>query len=197
MTVRRVSAKHQYVGLAADTKPTTGIPFGSTFLVLDEGVEYVYDGAAWRAQPDASGWRRASKSHNLTGDNADLFTVTGKVAIWLLTGEVTTIVATTTTYAMRVKTSGEAIFPATTITTDAVGTMYLFGGDNTVVLNNAGTPITRVGFLDSAGPVSPIIVGLAAGSCIIESDLDAAGTGVILWTLLWMPLSAGASLVAA
>lgn len=143
------------------------------------------------------GYGPVTKSHNLTSDNADLFTVTGKVAITLLTGEVTTIVATTTTYAMRVKTSNEAIFPATTITTDAAGTMYLFGGDNTVVLNNAGTPITKVGFLDGAGPIAPIIVGLGSGSITIESDLDGAGTGVIKWTLFYWPLEAGASVVAA
>jgi hypothetical protein len=147
--------------------------------------------------PAISDVRHVTKSHNLTGDNTDLFTVTGKVAIVLLTGEVTTIVATTTTYAMRVKTSNEAIFPATTITTDAAGTMYLFGGDNTVVLNNAGTPITKVGFLDSAGPISPIIVGLAAGSLTIESDLDGAGTGVIRWDVLWYPVVPGSTLVAA
>lgn len=141
--------------------------------------------------------RLATKSHNIATDNVDLFTVTGKNAILLLTGEVTTVVATTTTYAMRVKTTNEAIFPATTITSDAAGTMYLFGGDNTVVLNNAGTPITRVGFLDSAGPVSPLILGLAGGSLILQSDLDAAGTGVIRWDILYRPLEAGASIVAA
>lgn len=138
-----------------------------------------------------------TKSHNLATDNVDLFTVTGKVAITLITGEVTTVVGGAATYAMRVKTTTEAIFPATTIDTDAVGTMYLFGGDNTVALNNGGTPITRVAFLDSAGPVSALVVGLAAGSLTIESDLDAADTGVILWTLYYVPLSAGASVVAA
>ena len=139
---------------------------------------------------------KVTKSHNLTTDNADLFTVTGKVLMTLLTGEVTTIVAVTTTYAMRVKTSNEAIFPALTITTDAAGTMYLFGGDNTVVPNNAGTPITRVGFLDGAGPLSPMVIGLTGGSCILQSDLDGAGTGVIRWDLWYLPLESGASVVA-
>lgn len=140
---------------------------------------------------------KVTKAHNLATDNVDLFTVTGKVLITLLIGEVTTVVATTTTYAMRVKTSNEAIFAATTITTDADDTMYLFGGDPTVVLNNGGTPVTRVAFLDGAGPHSPIVVGLAGGSCVIESDLDAAGTGVISWSLWYHPLEASASVVAA
>jgi len=139
---------------------------------------------------------KVTKTHNLTTDNTDLFTVTGKVLMTLLTGEITTIVATTTTYAMRIKTSAEVIFPATTITTDADNTMYLFGGDNTVVLNNAGTPITRVGFLDSAGPLTPMVIGLAGGSDIIESDTSGAGTGVVVWSMWYLPLEAGASVVA-
>lgn len=140
---------------------------------------------------------KVSKSHNIATDNVDLFTVTGKCLITLLAGEVTTVIATTTTYAMRVKTTNEAIFAATTITTDADDTMYLFGGDPTVALNNGGTPVTRVGFLDSAGPVSPLVVGLSGGTLTIESDLDGAGTGVIAWDLFYLPLETGASIVAA
>lgn len=143
------------------------------------------------------GWK-VSKSHNLATDNVDLFTVTGKVAIMLLTGEVTTVVGGACTYAMRVKTTNEVIFAATTIDSDAAGTMYLFGGDPTVVLNNAGTPTTRVAFLDSAnGMPSPLVVGKAGGSLTIESDLDAADTGVVAWTLYYLPLEAGASVAAA
>lgn len=134
---------------------------------------------------------RVTKSHNIATDNVDLFTITGKVKINLLIGEVTTVLATTTSYAMRIKTTTEAIFAATTVTSDAVGTMYLFGGDPTVALNNAGTPVTRVGFLDSAGPHSPLIVGLVGGTCIIESDLNGAGTGVVRWDLWYEPLVSG------
>lgn len=140
---------------------------------------------------------KVTKSHNLATDNIDLFTVTGKCAIRLLTGEVTTVIGDAATYAMRVKTTTEPIFAATTIDTDAAGTMYLFGGDPTVVLNNAGTPVTRVGFVDGAGPVSPLVVGLTGGSLTIESDLDAADTGVIRWDLFYLPLEDGASIVAA
>jgi len=140
---------------------------------------------------------KITKPHDLSTDNDDLFDVTGTCMITMLYGEVTTVVATTTTYAMRVKTSGEAIFAATTITTDAEGTMYLFSGDPTVVLNNAGTPTTTVAFLDgAAGAISPLIVGNSGGSAVIESDLDGAGTGVIAWSLFYLPLEAGASIAA-
>ena len=140
----------------------------------------------------------AIKSHNLTSDNADLFTVTGKIAMTLLHGEVTTgSIATTTTYQMRIKTTGEVLFTALTITTDVVATMYMHGGDNTVTMGNGATPITRVGFLDGAGPLSPMIIGLTGGTATIESDLDGAGTGIIKWWLHWWPLEAGANVVAA
>lgn len=140
----------------------------------------------------------AFKDHNIATDNVDLFTIDGMIAITLLVGQVTTVLATTTTYAMRVKTTNEAIFPATTITSDAAHTLYLFGGDPTVALNNAGTPTTRVGFLDGAGPHSPIIIGLTPGtSNIIQSDLDGAGTGVIRWHLWWEPVIPGSTLLAA
>ena len=141
------------------------------------------------------GWRVA-KSHDLSTNNADLITVTGKVAITLLTGEVTTVVGGACTYAMRVKTTNEAIFAATTIDTDAVGTMYLFSGDPTVVLNNTGPATTRVAFIDGRQQ-SPLIVGLSGGSLVIQSDLDAADTGVVAWTLYYQPLESGAYVAAA
>jgi hypothetical protein len=138
---------------------------------------------------------KVTTTHNLTTDNQVLFTITGKVAITLLVGEVTTILATTTGYQIRVKTTGEALFSSTTITDDAAGTMYMLSGDNTVVLNNAGTPITRIAFLDGAGPLTPIIVGLTGGSLQLESDLNATGTGIIRWDLFYYPLEPGALIV--
>ncbi len=140
---------------------------------------------------------KVTKAHTMTTDNLDLFSVVGKNMITMLTGEVTTIIATTTTYVMRVKTTNEPIFSATTITTAAAGTMYLFGGDCTIALNNAGTITTRVASLDTSGPLSPIVVGKTSGTAItIESDLNATGTGTIRWDMWWWPLEAGASIVA-
>lgn len=51
MTVVLLGAARRYVGLAGDTKPTTGVPAGSQFYATDTGVEYVYTGAAWVAAP--------------------------------------------------------------------------------------------------------------------------------------------------
>lgn len=47
MTVTLIGAAQRYVGVAADTKPTTGVSPGATFLERDTGRTYVYDGAAW------------------------------------------------------------------------------------------------------------------------------------------------------
>lgn len=139
----------------------------------------------------------AYKDHNLATDNVDLFTIDGMIAITLMIGQVTTIVATTTTYQLRVKTTNEALVTATTITTDAAKTLYFLPGDNTTSFNNGGTPITRVAFID-AGWHNLIVVGDSLGtSNIIQSDLDAAGTGVIRWHLWWEPVIPGSTLIAA
>lgn len=47
MTVTRISTPHEYVGVAADTKPTTGVPAGSKFYERDTGHVFIWDGTAW------------------------------------------------------------------------------------------------------------------------------------------------------
>ena len=47
MTVTRIVTPHHYVGVAADTKPTTGVPEGSLFFVRDTGLTFIWDGTAW------------------------------------------------------------------------------------------------------------------------------------------------------
>lgn len=46
MAVTQTSA-YQYVGLAGDDKPTTGVITGSRFIETDTGAEYIFDGSAW------------------------------------------------------------------------------------------------------------------------------------------------------
>lgn len=46
MTVYLITNIHRYVGLAADVKPTTGVPVGSRFLQADTPSEYIHIGAA-------------------------------------------------------------------------------------------------------------------------------------------------------
>lgn len=137
------------------------------------------------------------KDHNLATDNVDLFTINGMVAITLLIGQVTTVIGGAATYTMRVKTTNEALVVATTIDTDAAGTLYMLPGDPTTNFNNGGTPSTKVAFID-AGWHNLIVVGASVGTTnIIQSDLDAADTGVIRWHLWWEPVIPGSTLIAA
>ena len=126
----------------------------------------------------------------------DLFTITGKVKISLIEGEVTTVVATTTTMKLRVKTDNVDLCAATTITADADGTHYLFTGVASETLNGGITPVLRVGY-GANGNITPVVIGDASGTATLEHVLDGAGTGAVLWTLYYMPLEAGASVAAA
>jgi len=47
MTVTKLAVIDTYIGLAADTKPTTGVRAGSKFFERDTGLEYAYDGTTW------------------------------------------------------------------------------------------------------------------------------------------------------
>lgn len=166
---------------------------------LAETLAYIQDSIRAPAGAFVPGYGyKVTKSHNLTGDNVDLFTVTGMVMATLIIGEVTTVVATTTTYLLRIKTDNVNLCAATTITADADGTMYLVTGDPAVILSGTGsTPVIRQAFAAGGFPHYEMVLGNAGGSCVIESDTSGAGTGVILWTMYYYPLETSAAIVAA
>lgn len=144
-----------------------------------------------------------TKTGDLASDPDNLFTVTGTVQINLLYGEVTVVVATTTTLLLELSTA-VAMCAATTITSDGVGTMYVLSGDAGAVLNCtlAATDAPVVGLASLAGgPLAPMIVGLSPAdvnaTATIRHQLDGAGTGSIQWRLWYTPLSPGARVVAA
>ena len=125
----------------------------------------------------------------------DMFDVTGTVRIDLIYGVVTTVVATTTTILFRRETGTVDMCAATTITTDAVGTMYMWSGDPGEVLSGAGAPV--IGFATTQDDAqNKCIFGLSGASEVIEAVLDGAGTGVIRWHLFYTPLEVGAKVVA-
>src|SRR3990170_570312 len=78
----------------------------------------------------------------------DLFTVTGEVLITLLYGIVTGVGdGGATTIKLNEKTSSIDLCAATTVTSDAVGEVYLVTGDPTIIMNGTGsTPTLKVGF---------------------------------------------------
>lgn len=140
-----------------------------------------------------------------TGD--DLFTVTGKVMVTLVTGEVTNAIGSgVNDYKLRIKTDNVDLCLATDISSDAIGTMYVVSGQALAPLNGAATPAVKVARLtaehdstvDRTPALAPMIVGLSGGSCTIQS-LHTAGdsTDAIDWILYYWPLEANAVVAAA
>lgn len=144
---------------------------------------------------------RVTKTSNLAdGAGTDaLFTVTGRCLITHLSGEVTTVIGGAATMKLTDTTNTVDLCAATTIDTDAVGTMYALPSLSAQILNGTGgTPVV--------GSV-PNIAGIAYGAGQIIGDvqapltishiLDAADTGAVDWVLYYKPLTAASSIVAA
>lgn len=143
------------------------------------------------------GWKVTKVSDMADGAGTDnLFTVTGRCLITSLTGEVTTVIGTTTTMKLTDTTNSVDLCAATTITSDAVGTMYALGGVKADVLNGGIAPV--VGSISFAnGSFTPVIVGDVQAPLTIAHVLDGAGTGAVTWTLFYKPLVASATVAAA
>jgi len=127
----------------------------------------------------------------------DLFTVTGKNLITLMHGEMTTVEAAATgslTIALNMKANSVDLVAATSVYEDAAGTLYMVSGDKTDTLNAGETP--TVDHASTQVAHSPFIVD---GDVIELTSLPGGGTsdGEILWTIYYVPLEAGAGIVAA
>jgi len=139
---------------------------------------------------------KVTKDCSLAAANDDLFTVTGKVLITLLTGQVeSAALSGAESFQLRVKTSNEPLCAATTLDTDADGTMYVVTGDVGVALNGGDAPTANV-TNGSGVPLMPLVVGQAGGTLTIESNTTGNG-GTIAWSLFYIPLEASASVAAA
>ncbi len=151
---------------------------------------------------------RIDKSSSLAADD-DLFTVVGQVRINLLMGEVTTVTdGGASTVLLNEKAGSIPLCAATTITSDAEGELYVLTGQPEALLNGGGIPVLKVGMAtalhdsttDRAPVISPIIFGLGAGvlgSLIIETTETGDDTGVVLWSLFYIPMEDGAYVEAA
>lgn len=129
----------------------------------------------------------------------DLFTVTGRVLITSLTGEVTTVIGGAATMKLRDTTNSVDLCAATTIDTDAVGTMYALTNIAASILNGTGmTPVIgSIPNLTGSTNVFVRVVGDAQAPLTISHVLDAADTGAVTWTLSYWPLVSGATVAAA
>lgn len=146
------------------------------------------------------GFRVTKTSSMADGAGTDaLFTVTGRCLVTHLSGEVTTVIGTTTTMKLRDTTNSVDLCAATTITTDAVGTMYSLTSISTNILNGTGaTPVIgSVPNITGALPHPDLIIGDVQAPLTISHVLDGAGTGAVAWVLYYKPLTATSSIVAA
>jgi membrane protease subunit (stomatin/prohibitin family) len=148
-------------------------------------------------QTGALGYRVTKTENVNTATGVDLFTVTGKVLLTLLTGEVTNALdAAVTDYKLRIKTDNIDLCAASDISSDAVGTLYSLTGDATDTLVTAAEGIKHVDHSDSG--IANRVIGLAGGSCVIQSNRTAGASGdEIVWTAFYIPLEAGASVASA
>ncbi len=129
----------------------------------------------------------------------NLFTVTGRVLITSLTGEVTTVIGGAATLKLTDTTNSVDLCAATTIDTDAVGTMYALTSIAASILNGTGmTPVIgSIPNLTGSNHLDVRIVGDAQAPLTIAQVLDAADTGAITWRLTYIPLISGATVAAA
>lgn len=144
---------------------------------------------------------RVTKVSNLA-DGAgtdDLFTVTGRCLITHFSGEVTTVIGGAATLKIRDITNSVDLCAATTIDTDAVGTMYSLTSITANILNGTGaTPVIgSVPNITGALPMPMAIVGDVQAALTLSQVLDAADTGAITWVLYYKPLTAVSSITAA
>jgi hypothetical protein len=145
---------------------------------------------------------KVSKTENInTATGVDLFTVTGKVLIKIWTGEVTNAFnASPTDYKLRVKTANSDLCAATNLASAVVGYCWSLSGDAGLTLltgSSYAVSVTNTADNNAIG-MADRIVGLAGGSCILQSLRTAGASGdELVHTIFYQPLESGASVVAA
>jgi len=145
--------------------------------------------------PNAAGGAIVTKSISPTAATVDLFTVAGNVKVLELFGRVTTAMdATATTikpvFDATVTAAVADLGAAATVTSDALGTLYsIVGVAATATTEVAATYLLPASKLPAEGIILP------AGK--IQMTGSAINAGVIQWTVAYVPMSAGASIVAA
>lgn len=145
---------------------------------------------------------RITKTENVnTATGVDLFTVTGKVLIRLWTLEVTNALHTTVNdYKLRIKTDNVDLCAAGDLSSAAVGYMTQLNSDaGDTILAGTSYAVSAVKTSDTNGKgFADRIVGLAGGSCTLQSLRTAGASGdEIIHVMFYMPLEASAAVVAA
>lgn len=141
---------------------------------------------------------KVEKSLSPTAATVPIFTVDGgKVLVTSIIGEVTTVMSATATslslsHDPTVGTAG-ALAAATVVTSDEAGTLYGVFGVAAAVMSAQSAAGTEVPVAAYAQAGHPIV--LAAGA--LSQVGTAVNTGVVKWTLTYIPLDDNASVSAA
>lgn len=142
MAVKLIATIQRFVGLAADTKPTS-VPIGSTFLEYDTRATFItYDGTNWVSYQEDMGEKSVVTGAAVMSDALTVFTITGgpvEMKTWLsicITGNN----ATASTFQLAVN---PTVGAASTIT----------GASATLANATAGTIINPVGNALATAPV--------------------------------------------
>lgn len=149
---------------------------------------------------DGLGYKVTKVEDVNTATSDDLFTLTGKVAIRLWTGEVTNALgAAVTDYQITLTTLAGVLVAAGNIASSIVGHMFLLNGDaGSTSLNTSTSAVSVGGVADANTSFGPLVVGKAGGSDVIKSVRTAGdASDAIRHDVFYMPLESSASLVAA
>ncbi len=135
---------------------------------------------------------RVTKTGDVATSIDGLFTVTGKNLVTLMIGEVTSVIATTTSLQIISSVGSRTWCASTDIVTEIAGTLYVVTGDPDDVLtgnaaNVVGTATVKTG----------IRTDVLVNDNEIRQSINGEGTGTIEWTLYYMPLEDDAEITAA
>lgn len=142
---------------------------------------------------------RVEKTLGCAADG-NIFNTYGRILIKLLIGQATAAEATgATTIQLQEERNTVNLCAATTVTGDAIGTMYRLTGDPAVILcGTANVPVIDASGLLSALQHADMIIGRPLTTDAIQLvETGNSATLIINWVVYYIPLEEGAWLEAA
>jgi hypothetical protein len=200
MAIVNENVIRRFIGLSSDTKPTIGVPYGSTFYEYNTGLWFIcYDGVSWAPLKNAGEAGLVSKT---SGGPAHTHLVTGTLFNWYGSIEIQSIIGRIT-----VDTEAAANTCKLSMVADALGAVDLCATKDLNHLH-AGTLIHIDGTLANA-MIAADAVGVSVAqatklmaTCVTSGTITvtfgtAAKDGEIVWEVRYVPLSIGGRIVAA
>ena len=169
--------------------PGNTVPLAAAIRAIYNAISA--DGTASATTVQTGIGRRVTKVGDVASAPDDLFTVTGKCLITLMVGEVTSVLATTTSILLMTSTNSVTIANTTDVLNDVLGTLYLVTGDPDDTLNGDVTTIPNV---DVAWSQTGFHAPFMVNDDRIYMSVGGAGTGTIQWDLWYIPLEDSASI---